>query len=369
MDNVESILSYLISFRTDKDNKACVDYVCDILCKNEILFKRIKCLNGTAENIIAGINITEFKNINTGLILSGHLDTVGVNIKDWLTNPFKATKIDGNIYGRGTIDMKYFIAVILSILSDLKKVGYPIFLLFSGDEETTVRGICQLQTFLKKNNILPKYAIVGEPSNFELCIANKGYYGYTTKIKGVAGHSCCPDKGVNAIYAASHIISEIEKLYQKYICKQITLSVGAIRGGVQRNSIPDEVSFDWDIRFFEEKYKNEILEQLTLTQEKLSKQYQQLSIEIINKESLPAFRNKTDSLLLKTAKSISEAIVSTSLIATEAGFLQEMGIDTLICGAGKYQLAHTSTEHIKETELYDYRDFLLKLVTKVKSII
>ena len=119
MKNVEEILCDLIRIRTDnsvKSNDDFVNYVCDFLLQEGVRYKKISNTNENFNNILAGINIEEFKNIGTGLILSGHMDTVSANFADWDTNPFEGTIINDNIYGRGAMDMKYFIAVVLSMM-------------------------------------------------------------------------------------------------------------------------------------------------------------------------------------------------------------------------------------------------------------
>lgn len=369
-NNVENILNDLVAIRTDAQEKGCqecVDYICDILQKNNVLFKRVASTDGRIENVIAGINIHEFKNIKTGLVFSGHIDTVGVNAKDWDTNPFIATNVNGLIYGRGTVDMKFFPAVLLSIIDELKKIDYPIFLLFTADEESTVDGIRTLTSFMQMRNIKPKFALLGEPTNFDLCVANKGYCGFSTIIKGLSAHSSRPDCGVNAIYVSAQIIAEIEKINNEYMPLGTTLNVGTIMGGVQRNSIPSETSFDWEIRFSNETHKLDIMERIEKLHRLLIKTNDHLYIRVLERENLPVFSRMENSRIVKVAGDLLSTNVITLPLATEAGFLQKLGIDTLICGAGDEKLAHSSSEHIKVTDLYKYRDFLLKFINEMQK--
>ena len=150
MNNPAKILSDLIAFKTDtyvKTNKPLVDYICKILDSHKSSYKRITNDNSQLENIIAGINIHQWENIPDGLILSGHMDTVSANPKNWDFNPFSAHTIDNKIYGRGSVDMKYFIAVILSLLEKLKQTQKKIFLVFTCDEETEAIGIQKILSF------------------------------------------------------------------------------------------------------------------------------------------------------------------------------------------------------------------------------
>lgn len=368
---VEQILSDLIEIKTFNksiSNKACIDYICEILKQNNVLHKRIMNPDGLNENIIAGINIHSFKNIDTGLIFSGHIDTVDVNLKDWDSNPFQAVNINNTIYGRGAVDMKYFIAEVLSLISEFQKSDIPIFFLFSCDEETDVQGIRTLTRFLKMRNIRPKYALVGEPTHFDICLTNKGYVGYTTTIKGISAHSSCPELGVNAAYIAAKIIAKIEDLCSLYTKQGTTLNVGVIHGGEGRNSIPSEVRIDWEIRYFKENHKNEILQAMCVLQKELSNEYRNSYICLDTKENLPCFEQKSNTLLVNIAQNILKTNIYSMPHATEAGFLKRLGIDTIICGAGDEKLAHSSSECIKVDDLYKYRDFLTQFVREIQKV-
>lgn len=360
----QDILVDLIGLKTDgstEDNKIFVDYVCEILQKNNVRFKRLPNPDGQKENIIAGLNIDGFKNIDSGIVFSGHMDTVGANVRDWDTNPYAAVKINNSIYGRGTVDMKYFIAVVLSAIPELKKVNMPVFFLFTCDEETEVHGIEVLTNFLQMRNIHPDYALIGEPTDCKLCVANKGYLGFRTVIKGVAAHSSRPDLGVNAAYAAAKFVAKIEELSQEYITKGTTLNVGVISGGEGRNSIPSEMTLDWEIRYFEQAHKNEILQKISQFEKELTEVYKNSFIRTKTQESLPVFERRDNSKIVETAKKILESEISTMPHATEAGFLQKLGIDTLICGAGDEKLAHSSSEHIHIPDMEKYEEFLIRL--------
>lgn len=364
----QEILMDIIGLRTDdkvENNKLFVDYVVDILQRNNVRYKRLPNKDGKNENIIAGINIEGFKNINSGIAFSGHMDTVGANVKDWDTNPFVASKINNAIYGRGTVDMKYFIAVILGAIPELKKIGMPIFFLLTCDEETEVQGIEVISNFLQMRNIHPQYALIGEPTNNNLCVANKGYLGFRTVIKGIAAHSSTPDIGVNAAYIAAKFVSKIEELSQQYISKGTTLNVGVVIGGEGRNSIPSEINVDWEIRYFEQKHQTEILEQVALWEKELSLHYKNSFIRTETKESLPVFERKDNSEIVQTAQKILKSNITTMPHATEAGFLQRIGIDTLICGAGDEKLAHSSCEHIDITDMQRYESFIIRLAQEL----
>ena len=370
MKDVEDILCELIRIRTDnpvKSNNDFVNYICDFLSQEGVCYEKISTTTENFNNILAGINIGEFQNIDTGIVLSGHMDTVSANFSDWDTNPFEGTVINGNIYGRGTMDMKYFIAVVLSLIPEIKKANIPIFFAFSCDEETDVQGVRAITSFFKVRNIHPKYALIGEATHFDLGVSSRGYVGYTTVIKGVSAHSGNPSLGTNAAYISAKIISKIEELNQHYMPQGTSLNVGVIHGGVGRNSVPSEVTIDWEIRYDREEDKIQIIQEMEKLYDQLKKDYKNAHILVKTKEELPSFKRTESSNIVKLAQNILNTQILTLPYATEAGFYQESGMEALICGAGDEKLAHSSSEHISIADLKKYRNFLIDFILSIQA--
>ena len=365
MKDVEEILGDLIALRSDgqeKQKSGCADYICQMLQSQDVLCEKIFVPESGTTSVVAGINVTELKNIDRGLVLSGHMDTVGINEAEWKTNPFEMKNIDGRFYGRGTVDMKYFIAVVLSLLGELKKVSYPVLLLFSGDEEREMAGIRKIIEFMSVNNIHPKAALVGEPTNFAVCTAHNGYYGFRTRVIGKSGHSSRPDLGCNAIYVAAKIISKIEALNAVYSLKGTTISVGIIQGGKERNSIAGEAYFDWDIRCAKEEHYLEILRELELFKNELYQQYKQFMVEVEQEEEVLAFEGDKNGEMACNLSSLFATNIISLGFATEAGFLQKYGVETVIYGAGEMAQMHADDESIKVVDLAKYKAGLAKFV-------
>ncbi len=251
MKSIPEILCDLIQIRTDptvQDNSSIVNYITNYLRENGIIFKLIPN-SDRKMNIFAGINVGGLHDISGDIVLSGHMDTVGATPADWGTDPFQGTIRNGQVYGRGAMDMKQFIAVVLGLLPELKQISIPIFFAFTCDEETTVYGAEQITRFLAENRIKPDYALIGEATDFKLCVGNRGYAGYQTCIKGVTGHAGNPSLGTNAAYISAKIISKIEALNAAYMSQGTTLNVGIINGGIGRNSIPDYATIDCEVRY------------------------------------------------------------------------------------------------------------------------
>ena len=370
MKNVENILCDLIRIRTDntvKSNKKFVNYICDFLSHENVLFKKVPNPDKNFNNILAGINVKELKNIDTGLVLSGHMDTVSVNPLDWKTDPFKASIIDDKIHGRGSVDMKHFISVVLSLIPEIKKARIPVFLLFSSDEEINVQGVRSLISFMKEQNIYPKYALIGEATHFDLCVASRGYIGYRTMIKGVSVHSGNPSLGTNAAYIGAKIISKIEKLNEEYMSKGTSLNVGVAQGGIGRNSVPSEFFIDWEIRYAQEKDKIQIVCEMEKLYEQLKNDYKNADISVKTTEELPSFEKKENNSIIKITQNILNTKKLSLPYATEAGFYQELGMETLICGAGDEKLAHSAYEHISIADLKKYQEFLQDFIVAIQK--
>lgn len=355
MNDILGILDNLISVQSDTHDKIknISDYICDILDKQNVVYKRIKHTENQAESIIAAINANDLRDINSGILLSGHMDTVPGD-----TEQFLPTHTDGKIYGRGAVDMKYFIAVVLALIPEFKKQNFPIVLTLTGDEETDVTGIKHICEFMQVNNIHPQMAIVGEPTNMDTVVAHNGYCGYSTTVFGAPAHASQVDSGINAIYFATEIISYLRMLAEQYQKRGTTINVGRICGGTQRNTVAGTTTFDWEIRYASDADNENIIRSVTEFQNKLMQQTPGLGIQNNIAEEIYALKKENNSKITKVINTTNK----TSPIATEAGFLQKHGIDTVVFGAGNIQHAHTTNEYIEEKQISDYADALIKTI-------
>ena len=367
MKSVETILSDLISFRTDSQytsNKEIIDYIVSYFKDEGLPFQVLTDESGVISSLIAGVNVKSLSNIQEGIILSGHLDTVPASFIDWDTLPFYATQKDNRIYGRGAVDMKHSIAIFLSLLPEFKKINMPILFAFSGDEETSCQGIRQITAFCDQNNIKPLYALVAEPTGFQIGVQTKGCHSFRTQIKGVSCHSSVPYEGINSISIAARLICFIEQLCQLYQGRDLTLNVGKIVGGEESNIVPSDTYFDWEIRYLNNDIKQEVYDQILSYQKALSREYKNALISVVEKDHLPSFK-ETSTNLVDIAQSYLIAETVNLSYATEAGYFKSMGCETIILGAGDEDLAHKANEFIEISELHAYRDFIMKFLQKL----
>ena len=375
-ENSLKILSDLISFQTisGEDNNSLINYCDEIL--NKLGATSFKTFDDEKKrvNLFATLKAKN-SNGKAPIILSGHTDVVPVS-KGWSTDPFKATVKGDKLYGRGSCDMKGFIACVLAYAPIFSKsnLNRDIHFSFTFDEETACIGAPILIKELKKRGFNKGICIVGEPTNMKIIDAHKGAYEYTTFFEGLAGHSSQPHKGVSAVEYAAKYVNKLIELRQKlkdrvpsnsiFSPPYSTLSIGGIFGGIAHNVIADKCHVKWETRpvvkedaiFLNsemDKYVNDILLPEMRKVFPNSKIVKETIGEIIG------FDRKEKSEACEFVSSItgdnSREVVS---FGTEAGLFQEIGISTAVCGPGSIEQAHKIDEFIKLDEISKCLKFL-----------
>ena len=370
------ILSDLISFKTisGKDNGPLIDYCDDILKKNSVSTFRVFDNNKERVNLFGTIKAKK-NNGKKSIILSGHTDVVPVS-KGWATDPFIATVKGDKLFGRGSCDMKGFIACVLAYVPTLSKTNLDrdVHFSFTFDEETACIGAPLLIKELRRRNIKDGICIIGEPTKMKIIDAHKGMNEYTIHFEGLAGHSSKPHKGVNAIEYATRYINKLLELRTELIKRAprdsifdppySTLSVGGISGGIAHNVIADKCKVEWETRpvvsedgvFVTEQIDKFVVEEL-LPQMKLVFPDSNIRKEIIGE--VIGFNRVKDSEACEFVSSItgdnSREVVS---FGTEAGLFQEIGISTVVCGPGSIEQAHKIDEFIELNEIKKCLSFL-----------
>ncbi len=375
-ENSIKILSDLIGFKTisGEDNNDLINYCEKYL--NDLGAISFKTYDDEKKrvNLFATIKAKK-SNGAKPIILSGHTDTVPVS-KSWSTDPFKATIKEDKLYGRGSCDMKGFIACALAFAPVFSKVDLnrDIHFSFTFDEETACLGAPILIKELKKRNIQDGICIVGEPTKMKIIDAHKGCYEYTTYFEGLAGHSSMPHKGVSAVEFASKYANKLielrEELKKRAPKDSIfdppfsTLQVGGIFGGIAHNVIADKCRVEWETRpvikedgvFLNQRideYANEVL----LPEMRKVFPNSKITKEIIGE--VTGFDRIDNSEACELVSSLtgdnSREVVS---FGTEAGLFQEIGISTVVCGPGSIEQAHKVDEFIELNELKKCLKFL-----------
>ena len=376
------IMSELIKFQTvsGTSNLKLIEYCEKRLSK--LGATSFKTFDETKKRVNLFSTIAEKQRLNGGgIILSGHTDVVPASAKEWSSDPFVATEKNNKVYGRGSCDMKGFIACTLALApyfasQNLKK---PIHFSFTYDEETACQGAPIMIRELKKRNINCSICIVGEPTSMKAIQAHKGCYEYSTHFTGLAGHGSAPDKGVNAVeYAILFInkLMELREVLKKREPKNSvftppysTLQIGRIKGGLARNVIADQCVVDWELRPVvpeDGKFVNESIETYVkdVLLPEMKKVYPKANIEkeIIGEIIGFTKEEKSDAvnLVCNLTGDNSRDVVS---FGTEAGLFQEIGISTVVCGPGSIEQAHKVDEHVS----FDQLKLCLKMLIDLKE--
>ena len=372
---MEDILKKLIEFPTisESSNEDIMRYIDKYLGRFDVKGKLIR-----GEKNQFNYHCMIGPNKDGGIIFSGHTDVVPVEGQNWLSEPFKLLKKKDKFYGRGTCDMKGFIAVCLSLVPEIKKkkLKKPIHFIFSYDEEIGCVGIRKLIPFLKKLKPKPDFCLVGEPTEMKVINQHKGKKNFLVSFQGHEAHSSLTEDGVNSIDYCSKFInylseiqSELIKKYKnnKYSPAYPTLNVGKINGGLAVNIIPNKCVMEFEIRDTPEMesklFINKIKRFLKELEVDMKKKVKNCKIELEVKNNFPPlltdYSSNFISLCLQALKKNSTSAVS---FGTEAGIFNEIGFETIVCGPGSIKQAHKPNEFIEIKQLDKCRDFLLKLI-------
>ncbi len=311
-----------------------------------------------------------------GVVLSAHTDVVPVEGQNWTRPPFELTEEDGRLYGRGTTDMKGFLASVLAFAevaagADLKA---PIKLVISYDEEIGCVGMGRMIEALRPLIGTPRVCIVGEPTSLDVSIGHKGKKSYRAVCRGEAGHSALAPKFVNAIYVATDLISGLRSLQAKfagagvvdddYTVPYSTVHVGKLTGGTTLNIVPDVAELVFEIRHLAADRIDDFEADLAALGAQVEQDHNCAVIEIDGLTSYPGLDLKPDADCVKFMQRISgKNGVTKVAYGTEAGFFDAIGIPTVVCGPGSMEgQGHKADEYILTSELEACDAMLLRLL-------
>jgi acetylornithine deacetylase len=378
------ILSDLIKFQTvsGSPNIKLIEYCESRLGKLGAV--SFKTLNESTQQANLFSTINGKKKLNgDGIILSGHTDVVPASPKEWSSDPYVSREQDNKIYGRGSCDMKGFIACTLAVAplfasENLKK---PIHFSYTYDEETACLGAPLMLADLKKRKINYSACIIGEPTSMKAVTAHKGYNEYVTHFTGLSGHASDPEHGVSAVEYAirySNKLMELRNELKKrkpiktiFSPSYTTLQVGKINGGIGTNVIADKCTINWEARpvaIEDGEFINKNIDsytEKTLLPE-MRKVYPKANIKKVTVGEVVGFDEKEGSeavnLVCNLTGDNSKDVVS---FGTEAGLFQKFGISAVVCGPGSIEQAHTVDEYIT----FDQLKLCLKTLLDLKEIL
>ena len=376
-----SYLEKLIAFPTvSRDsNLDLIAYVQGVLKNLGVASTLVHNEEGTKANLWATIGPTDV----AGVALSAHTDVVPVIGQNWSSDPFLLAHRDGNLYGRGSADMKSFIACCLAMAESAvtRKLKTPIHFAFSYDEEIGCIGVRRLLDMLKTLPIAPRFCIVGEPTMLQVVTAHKGKLGYRVTAHGLEAHSSLAPIGVNAIYMVCDLIAEIRALQNDlalhgardgdYEVAYTTLHVGKISGGVAMNIVPNDASFDFEIRYLPQDDGLAIAARIKVAAETIAAKfrgvYSDAGFTFMDLQSYPALDTPVDSEVVNFVRTLTGGNSTGKItFGTEGGLFQkELGIPAVVCGPGNIAVAHKPDEYVSEAQMALCDEMLARLVDRL----
>ncbi|MFM0643204.1 acetylornithine deacetylase [Paraburkholderia bryophila] len=347
------------------------DYLADLGVRSELFYNPER----TKANLFATIGPQD----RGGIVLSGHTDVVPVDGQAWTVEPFRLTESNGRLYGRGTADMKGFIASVLAAVPAFldQPLTLPVHLAFSYDEEVGCLGVRPMLAELAKRAHKPRLCLIGEPTGMKPVLGHKGKLAMRCQVKGAACHSAYAPYGVNAIEYAARLIGRLGQIGaqlaqaehhdQRFDPPFTTVQTGLIKGGRALNIVPAECEFDFEVRalpgFDAQAVSNELrsyadtelLPAMRSVQADTDIHLQPLSAY----PGLATSPNSEAARLLTLLSGSSE--FGTVAFGTEGGLFDEAGIPTVVCGPGSMDQGHKPDEFVTVQQLGECDAMLVRL--------
>ncbi len=376
------LLGALVGFDTTsaKSNLELIEFVESYLDGHGIECFRVPSPDGLKADLFATVGGSG----SGGIALSGHSDCVPVEGQRWTSDPFALTERDGRLYGRGTCDMKGFIACVLASVPLFKtaKLKEPVHLVVSYDEEVGCIGVRPLIARLGQDLPRPRAVIVGEPTGMAVIDAHKRIDAYRTTVHGREAHSSLPALGVNAISAAAAVVCELDRIGEALARSEndprfeppwSTISVGTIKGGTAPNIVPKTCDFNWQVRSLPTTPPEAVPARLARYAEtellpKMKAVTKEAAVETKNVHSVPAFSagraSEAVALALKLTGATGTRTVS---YTTEAGLFEQAGCPAVICGPGNIAQAHAADEYVSLEQMEACLAFLAGLAAELSG--
>jgi len=378
LQRAKDILTRLVSFDTvsENPNLPLARWIAGYLAEHGIVSTMLPAEDGIHANLFATIGSGD----SGGIGLSGHMDVVPVTGQPWETDPFQVVERDGRLYGRGTCDMKGFVACVLALVPEIKAreahLRTPVHVVLSYDEEVGCTGVRPMIAAFGKSLPKPRLVVVGEPTNMTVVNAHKGGSRFLTEVRGKDAHSSKPQLGVGAIRIAGELIAELGRIENRLKATHsdprfdppyASITVSGIEGGIAHNIIPPKCTFRWGVRTLPGIDASGVADQLQAYAERELLPAMRAVSPDCNIETkvigvLPPFssgeRSEATTLALKLAGQNETFAVS---YGTEASHFEASGSSTVVIGPGSIDQAHQPNEFVEIAELEKCLDFLGKV--------
>jgi acetylornithine deacetylase len=308
--------------------------------------------------------------VDGGVVLSGHTDVVPAPREGWTAPPFEASRRGGAVHGRGTVDMKGFLACVLAMAPDIatRRLAVPLHVAMTFDEEVGCHGAPLLLAQLERTGPRPAVAIVGEPTSMGIVGAHKGCYEHTTAIGGVEGHASAPEKAVSAVEFAVRYVARLMELRREFAANApadspfepagTTISVGTIEGGSARNVVAGACRFDWEVRTVDRRDADRVDAAVAALEADLLAEMRErdptAAIATTTVGAVEGLEDVGGSPAVSLARELladDRAPVQAVPFSTEAGLYQQAGIPAVVCGPGSIDVAHRPDEYVELDQL------------------
>ena len=318
--------------------------------------------------------------VEGGVVLSGHTDVVPVKGQAWDSDPFRVVERNDKLYGRGTSDMKSFLAVALALVPRALSAGLkvPIHLALSYDEEVGCLGVRSLIDDIKQSLPRPRAVVIGEPTSMRLITAHKGISTFVTTVTGKEAHSSQTHRATSAIMAGARLVSFLEDLAEekrrqgphdeRFEPPHTTISVGLFEGGTALNIVPRHARMEWEFRLLPGDDGKAILDRLEAYGEQellpaMRAVSDEASIVTQARSQVPPLRPEDESPAEDLVRYLTGANQTGAVsFGTEGGLFQDVGYSTVICGPGSIDQAHQPNEFIELSQVAACEDFIGKLI-------
>ena len=349
------------------------DYLSDYDTESVLVFSEDK----TKANLYATIGPQD----KSGVMLSGHTDVVPVKGQNWRSDPFSVIEKNDALYGRGTADMKSFIAIVLAYIPQLAnaELTTPVHLAFSYDEEIGCVGVRRLLDMMHDMPIKPAMCIVGEPTSMHVVNAHKGKLAQRIRIFGLEAHSSLPNIGVNAIEYAAELIVFIRKIANRlkengpyeegFEVTYTTMQTGKINGGVALNIVPNYCELQLEIRNIPKHDPQPLLDEIIdFAKNQLEPEMKSVDsncrIEFEHLSAYPGMFTAANEEVIEFVQTLTTVDeLKKVTYGTEGGlFSEQLGIPTVVCGPGNIEQAHKPDEFIRLDQIHQMQRFMTRLI-------
>ena len=375
------MIDALIAFPTvSRDsNLALIEFVQEYLASHGVESNLVMSDCGGKANLYATIGPDQ----PGGVVLSGHTDVVPVDDQEWHSDPFTVVEADGKLFGRGTCDMKSFIAIALALVPEMNRLTRPVHLALSYDEEVGCLGAPRLIEALKSHVPEPAAVIVGEPTSMQAVTAHKGIFHFYTHVTGHEAHSSQQHRGVPAVMYAARLVNWLAERQRSnarvantdsaFEPAYTTLHCGEIHGGTAHNICARHCSFVTDIRTLPSEDPMTYFEALkSYARDELEPEmhavHPDTGIEFDVHAAVPGFEVADDDPAVVLVKQLTgQNGTEVAAYGAESGQFQQAGFNVVMCGPGSIDQAHQPDEYISLTQVHHGVDFLRRLITHLSA--